>query len=126
MASYVNLRLFMGQIRDPAIIERGKMFLQMNQLPGVDNLQNYPAEIIKELEDLLLSGGSAVPDQKRESFYDLENHKRIFFINISPITGRVTLLASWLRPMAKFETVRSAKSVQNHFELREPIYTGLE
>jgi hypothetical protein len=76
------------------------MFLRMKELPGVDNLQNYPAETIKELEDLLLSGGSALPDPKRKDFYDLEAHKRTFFINISPITGRVVLLASWLRPVS--------------------------
>ena len=74
------------------------MLLRMKQLPGVDNLRNYPAEIIKGLEALLLSGGSALPDPKRKGFYDLENHERTFFIQISSITGRVSLLAAWLRP----------------------------
>ena len=74
------------------------MLLRMKQLPGVDNLRNYPAEIIKGLEELLLSGGSAVLDPKRKGFYDLENHERIFFVQISSITGRVVLLATWLRP----------------------------
>ena len=73
------------------------MFLRMKQLPGVDNLRNYPPENIKELEELLLSGGSALPDPKRKGFYDLENHDRTFFIQISSITGRVVLLATWLR-----------------------------
>jgi hypothetical protein len=71
------------------------MFLRMKQLPGVDNLRNYSAEIIKELEELLLSGGSALPSPKRKGFYDLENYERTFFIHISPITGRVALLATW-------------------------------
>ena len=74
------------------------MFLRMKQLPSVDNLRSYPAEIIRELEELLLSGGSALPDPKRKDFYDLENHERTFFIHISSITGRVVLLATWLRP----------------------------
>jgi hypothetical protein len=67
----------------------------MKQQPGVDNLRNYPAEIIKELEELLHSGGSALPDPKRKGFYDLENYERTFFIQISSITGRVVLLATW-------------------------------
>jgi hypothetical protein len=71
------------------------MFLRMKQLPGVDNLRNYSAEIIKELEELLLSGESALPNPKRKGFYDLENYERTFFIHISPITGRVALLATW-------------------------------
>jgi hypothetical protein len=73
----------------------------MKQLPGVDNLRNYPAENIKELEELLLSGVSAVPDPKRKHFYDIETHERTFFIQISSITGRVALLATWLRPNAQ-------------------------
>jgi hypothetical protein len=75
------------------------MFLRMKPLPGVDNLRNYPAEIIKELEELLLSGGSAFPDPKRKGFYDLENYERTFFIQISSITGRVVLLATWLKTL---------------------------
>src|ERR1035441_4241058 len=71
----------------------------MKPLPGVDNLRNYPAEIIKELEELLLSGGSALPDPKRKGFYDLENYGRTFFIQISSITGRVVLLATWLKTL---------------------------
>ena len=71
------------------------MFLRMKQLLSVDNLQNYPAEIIKELEELLLSGGSALPDPKRKGFYDLEGQQRTFFIHVSSVTGRVALLAMW-------------------------------
>jgi hypothetical protein len=78
----------------------------MKQLPGVDNLRNYPAENIRELEELLLSGGSAVPDPKRKDFYDLENRERTFFIQISSITGRVALLATWLRPKRSVELIR--------------------
>ena len=71
------------------------MFLRMKRLPGVDNLRNYPAGIVKELEELLLWGGSALPDPKRKGFYELENHERAFFIQISSITGKVVLLATW-------------------------------
>jgi len=86
------------------------MFLRMNQLPGVDNLRNYPAENIKELEELLLSGGSASPDPKRKDFYDLENHERTFFIQISSRTGRVVLLATWLRLDRAVEHMGRAKA----------------
>jgi hypothetical protein len=74
------------------------MLLRINDLPGVCNLRNYPAEIVKELEGLLLSGGSALPDPKRKGFYDLHNDDRAFFIYVSPVTGKAVLLASWLRP----------------------------
>ena len=92
------------------------MLLRMKQLPGVDNLRNYPAEIIKELEELLLSGGSALPDPKRKGFYDLETDERTFFVHVSPTTGRVMLLATWLRP----EACLKASDAQG----REPIVIG--
>jgi hypothetical protein len=80
----------------------------MNQLPGVDNVRNYPAETIKELEELLLSGVLALPDPKRKHFYDLEADERTFFIQISSITGRVVLLATWLRSERAIEHVDCA------------------
>jgi hypothetical protein len=86
------------------------MFLRMEQLPGVDNLRNYPAENIRELEELLLTGVSASPDPKRKGFYDLETHERTFFIQISSITGRVVLLATWLRSERAIEDVGCAKA----------------
>jgi hypothetical protein len=73
------------------------MFLQMKQLSGVDNPRDYPAENIRELEELLLTGVPASPDPKRKGFYDLETRERTFFVQVSPVTGRVVLLATWLR-----------------------------
>jgi hypothetical protein len=86
------------------------MFLRMKQLPGVDNLRNYPAANIKELEELLLSGASALPDPKRKDFYDLENQERTFFIQISSRTGRVVLLATWLRRDGAVQHMSRAKA----------------
>jgi hypothetical protein len=47
-------------------------------------MRNYPAEVIKELEELLQSGvACAQADPKRKDFYDLKNLVRTFF-HISP------------------------------------------
>jgi len=83
----------------------------MEHLSGVDNVRNYPPEIIKELEGLLLAGGSASPDPRRKGFYDLENHERTFFIHISPINGRVVLLAAWIRPGCAVDLADRAEAV---------------
>ena len=76
------------------------MLLKIKHRPDVDNLRNYPTEIIKELEELLLSGGSALADPKRKDFYDLENLGRIFFVHISSTTAKVMLIATWLDPQS--------------------------
>jgi hypothetical protein len=86
------------------------MFLQMKQLAGVDNLRNYPAENIRELEELLLSGGPASPDPKRKGFYDVETRERTFFIQISSMTGRVVLLATWIHSERAVEHMDPSKA----------------
>jgi hypothetical protein len=72
------------------------MTLKMNGNTGIDNLRNYPADIVEKLRSLLASGARAYPDPNRKEFYDLENGSRMFYIHISP-TGNVWLLASWVK-----------------------------
>ena len=72
------------------------MILKMNGNTGIDNLRNYPADIVEKLRSLLASGARAYPDPNRKQFYDLENGSRVFYIHISP-TGNVWLLASWVK-----------------------------
>ena len=86
------------------------MLLRMEHLSGVNNVRSYPAEIVKELEQLLLAGGSATPDPRRKGFYDVENHGRTFFIHISPITGQVMLLATWFRPARGMDHTERAET----------------
>jgi len=73
------------------------MLLRIKQSQVVENLRNYPAGNITQLEELLASGVPALPDPKRENFYNLKDHERTFFVHISSATGRVALIATWLR-----------------------------
>jgi hypothetical protein len=73
------------------------MLLRMNEQLRINNLRNYPTEIVDQLRELLTSGVAACPDPHRENFYDVGNADRIFFIYTSPISDRVMLLATWLR-----------------------------
>jgi len=68
----------------------------MNEQLRIDNLKEYPTEIVAQLEKLLASGAAARPDPHRKNFYDVEDAGRVFFIHTSPISGRVMLLATWL------------------------------
>jgi hypothetical protein len=54
------------------------MLLRMEHLSGADNTRIYLPEIIRELEQLLLAGGSASPDPRRNGFNDLGNQQRTF------------------------------------------------
>ena len=63
----------------------------------VDNLRNYSDDVVEKLRVLLLQGADADVDPQRKAFYDVYNGTRVFFIHISPASGKVMLLASWLR-----------------------------
>jgi len=79
------------------------MTLKLNGNTGINNLRNYPTEIVEKLRVLLASGARAYPDPTRREFYDVENGSRMFYIHISP-SGSVWLLASWTKspaPMAE-------------------------
>lgn len=71
------------------------MVLRLKGNPTIDNLQNYPAETVEKLRELLAAGALASPDPHRKDFYDLRNGSRMFYIHICP-SGRVWLLATWL------------------------------
>ncbi len=73
------------------------MVLRLNQRPNIEDLRNHPAETVEKLRELLASGAPAQPDPRRKDFYEVENGSRVFYIHISPLNGKVLLLATWLK-----------------------------
>jgi len=71
----------------------------------IDNLRHYPVETVEKLRATLAAGADAHPDPRRRFFYDIHNCSQVFFIHISPISGKVMLLASWTKPKS-LETVQ--------------------
>ena len=80
------------------------MLLRLTQNAQIEDLRNHPAAMIEKLRRLLVSGTEARPDPRRSGFYEVENHSQIFYIHISPVTGKVWLLAIW--PKDQTPTVR--------------------
>jgi streptogramin lyase len=70
------------------------MTLKLNGNTRIDNLRNYPSEVVEKLRALLKAGARTNPDPHRENFYDVEDGSRMFYIHVSP-NGGVWLLASW-------------------------------
>lgn len=63
----------------------------------IENLRHYPNDLVEKLRGLLLTGTEARPDPSRKGFYDVYNGTRVFFIHVSPVSGSVLFLASWLK-----------------------------
>ena len=88
------------------------MILRIEQQLTIDNLQNYPSEVVDQLEKLLVKAVSARPDPRRKNFYDVEDAERAFFVHVSPLTRKVILLAVWRllgSPSVSFEVVTEVR-----------------
>jgi hypothetical protein len=75
------------------------VLLQFSQAPVIDNLRKYPEQLVSRLGALLREGVVARPDPRRKGFYDVAGNDRVFFIHVSPVSGKVWLLASWAAEM---------------------------
>ncbi|MGB8541539.1 MAG: hypothetical protein WCD49_07865 [Candidatus Acidiferrales bacterium] len=63
----------------------------------IEDLRNHSQEMISHLRDVLARGANVIPDAKRPGFYEVKLHGQLYFIYISPKTGKVLLIAGWSR-----------------------------
>jgi hypothetical protein len=61
----------------------------------IENARLYPAEAADQLYTALSSGAELHAYESRMNFYDLNSEGRTYFIYISPVSGSVTLIATW-------------------------------
>ena len=69
--------------------------LHLDRETQIEDPRTHPAAVVAALRDLLAGGTDATPDPKRAGFYEIESASRVFYIHISPVTGKVLLLATW-------------------------------
>lgn len=79
------------------------MVLRANEQPNIEDLRKHPEESVEALRHLLACGATAKRDPRRENFFEVENGARVYYIHISPITGKVMLLATWRTEAAPVE-----------------------
>jgi hypothetical protein len=78
----------------------------------IEDLRNHSAETINVLRDLLLRGACARPDPKRAGFYELEHASTVYYIHVSPVTGKILLLATWPSAAARPQQTRRPQDSQ--------------
>lgn len=61
----------------------------------IEDPRNHPAEVVTSLRNLLESGVKGRPDPKRPDLYEIVHVLRVYYVHVSPITGKVLLLATW-------------------------------
>jgi hypothetical protein len=71
------------------------MVLRMSEDLQIDDLRKHSVEQVEALRRLLAGGATAQPDPHRDDFYEVPDNGRVFYIYISPVNGKVVLLAVW-------------------------------
>ena len=61
----------------------------------IEDLRNHPVEMVSILRKLLAGGARVEPDPKRPGFYEVESGATVYYIHVSPVTGKILLLAAW-------------------------------
>jgi hypothetical protein len=61
----------------------------------IEDLGNHSTETLAALRGLLARGASTIADPKRNGFYEIESELVVYYIHVSPVTGKVLLLATW-------------------------------
>jgi hypothetical protein len=71
------------------------MVMNANSELQIEDLRNHPAEMVVTLRSLLAGGAKVTPDPKRPDFYEVEDESVVYYIHVSPVTGKILLLATW-------------------------------
>jgi hypothetical protein len=61
----------------------------------IEDVGHHAERTVADLRCLLASGASKTADPKRRGFYEVESDRTIYYIHVSPVTGKILLLATW-------------------------------
>jgi hypothetical protein len=61
----------------------------------IEDLRDHPSEVIDQLRNLLASCAPAIPDPKHPELYEIKSDTHVFYVHISPVSGKILLLATW-------------------------------
>lgn len=72
---------------------------RQNPQQHIENPRNHSDESIARLQFLLSSGAPRREDPRRPNFFELDDEDRVFYIYVSPATGTITSLATWVQQL---------------------------
>jgi hypothetical protein len=73
----------------------------------IEDPRGHSPETLRRLRQALASCARATPDGRRANFFEIQAEDQVFYIHLSPVTHKITLLATWsLEP--DLEIARSA------------------
>jgi len=71
------------------------MRMKFGEVLEIEDLGKHPAETVISLGILLAGTVNVTPDPKRKWFYEIEGGSAVYYVYVSPSSGRISLIASW-------------------------------
>jgi hypothetical protein len=71
--------------------------LELNSESTIENPRGHSPETLRRLREALSSAAPAVADVRRPHFFEVQADEQVFYVHISPLSQKVTLLATWSR-----------------------------
>lgn len=71
----------------------------------IEDPRHHSPECVETLRRLLAGGARVEADPKRSDFYEVESSSDVYYIHISPVSGKILLLATWAKEPAPGEEV---------------------
>jgi len=71
------------------------MKMDFGEVIEIEDLGNHPEATVIHLGILLAGTVNATRDPKRRCFYEIEGGSTVYYIYVSPLSGRISLIASW-------------------------------
>lgn len=71
----------------------------------IEDPRNHSIECVETLRRLLAGGARVEADPKRSDFYEVESGSDVYYIHISPVSGKILLLATWAKEPVHGEEV---------------------
>jgi type II secretory pathway predicted ATPase ExeA len=83
------------------------MVMKLEEELKIENPRNHSAESVEVLRQLLAGGVRVAPDPKRPDFYEVESRNDVYYIHVSPVSGKILLLAAWPKEVLAGEMASS-------------------
>jgi hypothetical protein len=71
------------------------MVMKLDHEVYIEDPRHHSPERVEILRQLLAGGARVEADPKRSDFFEVESGSDIYYIHVSPITGKILLLAAW-------------------------------
>jgi hypothetical protein len=61
----------------------------------IEDIREHPPEVAAALARVLASGARVMPDPKRANFFEIQADSIVYYVHISPVSGKILLLGTW-------------------------------